>query len=92
MLNDTYGDLEVDKLFGKGAHLVVEAERVGAGLLRGENKVSLPLLLARENNLAVRALNLVIDIERAARLHLSIISVHLPSLNELSPRSEPTAK
>jgi len=64
------GDLEVDELLGEGTHFVVEAERVVTRLLRCKDKVSLSLLLARENDLAVRALNLVIDIERTAGLHL----------------------
>lgn len=68
--SSTYGDLEVDELLGEGTHFVVEAERVVTRLLRCKDKVSLSLLLARENDLAVRALNLVIDIERTAGLHL----------------------
>lgn len=63
MGSDTYSNLEIDELLGKGTHLVVEAEGVVTGLLRREDKVSLPLLLARENDLAVGTLDLVIDIE-----------------------------
>lgn len=66
----TYIDLKVDVFLGKGAHLVAEAERVVTGFLRSKGKVTLTLLFALKDNLAVRSLNNVVDIERATGLDL----------------------
>lgn len=63
-------NLKVHKLLGKCAHLVVEAERVVADLLRREDKVALSLLFALQDDLSARALDSVVDIERATRLNL----------------------
>lgn len=57
------GDLKVDKLLGEGAHLVVEAERVCAGLLSGEDEIALAFLLGLEDDLAAGGFDDVVDIE-----------------------------
>lgn len=67
---ETHGNLEVDKLLGECAHLVVEAERVVANLVRSEDKVTLALLLAVQNDLLVRGRDGVVDIKRATGLDL----------------------
>src|SRR5699024_8260371 len=64
----TNRNVKVDVFLGKRAHLVVEAERVLAGLLGRKDKVAAPLLFALENDLATRALDDVVDIKRTARL------------------------
>lgn len=66
----THRDLEIDKLVGDGAHLVVEAERVVTDLIAGEDKVALALLLALCDYLARRGGDLKVDIERASGLYL----------------------
>jgi hypothetical protein len=64
------GNLKVDILLGKGAHLVVKAERVVTNHVGREDKVALPLLLAVHDDLAIGTLNNVVDIERTSRLDL----------------------
>lgn len=59
----TDSNLKVDKLVCDSAHLIVEAERVVANIVAGEDKVSLALLLPVNDNLADWACNLEIDIE-----------------------------
>ena len=59
-------NLEVDEFLGERAHLVVEAELVLARHSRGEDKVSLPLLLSLQNYLAEWPSHLIVDIERTA--------------------------
>lgn len=76
-----YRNLNVDKLLGKGAHLVAEAERVVAGLLGRKGKVALALLFARHDDLVVRGRDFVVDIERATGLDLIIA---LASVSRLS--------
>ena len=71
----TNRNVKVDVFLGKRAHLVVEAERVLAGLLGRKDKVAAPLLFALENDLATRALDDVVDIKRTARLDLQWESV-----------------
>ena len=66
----TNRNLEVNKLLGECAHLIVEAERVVADPSSSKDKVALTLLLAREDDLAAGALDNVVDIERTARLNL----------------------
>jgi hypothetical protein len=56
-------DLKVDDLFGKGRHVVREAEGVLALLVGGEDVVALALLLELEEDLAVGSGGLDIDIE-----------------------------
>ncbi len=63
-------NLKVDKLLGVGAHLVVEAELVLAGVPRREDKVALPLLLAVHDVPPIGARDAVVDVEGAAGLHL----------------------
>lgn len=63
-------DLEIDKLLGEGTHLVIEAERVIADNVGGEDKVSLSLLLTVHDDLAIGTLNNVVDVKRTTRLDL----------------------
>ena len=75
----TYGDLEIDHLLGKRAHLIVEAEAVFAHVKRCEDKIALSLLGAVEDDFVCGADNRVVDIERASRLHLfTCLSARLP--------------
>jgi len=71
----TYGNLEIDKLFGKCAHLVAEAKRVLANLLRRKSKVALALLFALQDDLVLGSLDKVVNIKRAAGLDLDSASV-----------------
>jgi hypothetical protein len=73
--NETYGNLEIDKLFGKCAHLVAEAKRVLANLLRCKSKIALALLFALHNDLALGSLDNVVNIKRTAGLNLNSSSV-----------------
>ena len=66
----TNGNLKVDKLLAVRAHVVVEAELVLANIVGREDKVALLLLLALHDNLAGRARDLVVDVERASGLDL----------------------
>lgn len=66
----TDSNFEIDKFLGKCAHLVVEAERVVANLLRGEDKVALSLLFALKDDLSTGSLDKVIDIKRTTGLNL----------------------
>lgn len=75
-LEDAHRNLEVDEFLRKCTHFIVEAELVFANLVCGEDKVSLPLLLAVHDILAVRSSNLIIDIEGTAGLHLATHSKH----------------
>lgn len=70
MSGRTYSNLKVDEFIGKSAHLVVEAERVLSGRLCSEDEVALSFLLAADDDLAIRTLDNVIDIERTTRLDL----------------------
>jgi hypothetical protein len=63
-------NLKVDKLLCKGAHLVVEAELILAWFVGGKDEVALSLPLAVHDVFAIRASNLVVDIERSSGLHL----------------------
>ena len=72
---ETYGNLEIDKLFGKCAHLVAEAKRVLANLLRRKSKVALALLFALQDDLVLGSLDKVVNIKRAAGLDLDSASV-----------------
>jgi hypothetical protein len=74
----TYGDLEIHKLLGPGAHLVVEAEAVFAHVSRREHKVALLLLLALHDDAFLWPDNLVVDVEGAARLDLHISYISIP--------------
>lgn len=62
----SYGNFKVDDLLGVCAHVIVEAEFVIANFLRSEDKVTLTLLLANKNDLALRTSNFVVEIERAS--------------------------
>jgi hypothetical protein len=66
----TYGNLKIHKLVRERAHFIVEAELVFAALVRGEDKVALPLFLAVHHHLAPWPGDLVVNIEGAARLYL----------------------
>lgn len=66
----TNGDLEVHELLSGGAHLVAEAELVVAHSVGSKDKVSLPLLLALQNDLVAGADDRIVDIERPAGLDL----------------------
>lgn len=66
----TNGNLEINKLLGECAHLVVEAERVLANLVRREDEVALTLLFAVQDDLLVGGLHNIVDIERTTGLHL----------------------
>jgi hypothetical protein len=61
-----YRNFKVNKLVGKRAHLVVEAEFVFATVVRREDEVALPLLLPIHNDLAARARHLIVNVEGAA--------------------------
>lgn len=63
-------NLEVNKFLGESAHLVVEAKLVLAGLVGGKDEVPLAFSLAIHNVFAVRAGNLVVNIEGTSGLHL----------------------
>ena len=63
LIRGTYSDLEIYKLLGKCAHLIIEAEFVFTRFGRCENEVSLSLLLSIHNDLFLRSRNLVINIE-----------------------------
>lgn len=65
-----YSNLKVDKLLGVCAHLVIETERVFANLPGGEDKVSLPLLLAIHDVFPIGTRHFIIDIEGTTGLHL----------------------
>jgi len=56
-------DVKVDKLVGKRAHVIFEAEGVFADGIGGEDIVSLSLALAVEENLVIRVLYLIVDVE-----------------------------
>lgn len=64
------GDLEIDEFLGECAHLVIEAERICALFLSGEDEVALTLLLGLEDDLAARGLDDVVDIECTTGLDL----------------------
>lgn len=66
----TYSDLKVNQLFGKGTHLIVEAESVLANIIGGENKVSLPLFGTFHHGPFSWTYDLIIYIEGATRLDL----------------------
>lgn len=69
-------NLKVDKLLAVRAHVVVEAERVLSNLVRRENEVALPLLLALHDDLVIRPCNDVVDIKGPSGLDLSEQSAH----------------
>jgi hypothetical protein len=69
-----YGNLEIDQLFSKSAHFVVEAKSVLADLVGCEDKVALTLLGTIEDNLLISAVasgsdDRIIDIKRSTRLY-----------------------
>ena len=66
-----YRDFKINKLLGKRAHIVIKAESVLACLFRGEDEVTLSLLLRTHNDLVAGTDDAVVDIERATRLNLS---------------------
>jgi hypothetical protein len=66
----TYSDLKIHHLLRKGAHLIVEAEPVLPGIVCGEYKVTLSLLGSVEYDLVRGTNDRVVNVERAARLHL----------------------
>lgn len=70
MEGSAYRDLEVHRLLGEGAHLVVEAEAILAHIVGREDKVALSLLGTVENHLVVGASYCVVDIEGATGLDL----------------------
>ena len=61
-----YGNLEIDHLLRKRAHLVVEAEPVLSRLFRREHGVQLAFLGALHDDLVVGTGDNVVDIEGAA--------------------------
>lgn len=66
----TYCNLEVHHLVSIGGHLIAEAESVFSNSLRREDKISLPLLLSIHDLLVIRTYDVIVDIERTARLYL----------------------
>jgi hypothetical protein len=73
----TYGNLKIDQLLSKCAHLVVEAEPVLADLVGREYKVALALLGTVEDDLLVSTVasgpdDRVVDIKRSTRLYSEI--------------------
>lgn len=68
---NTYGDFEIYGFLCEGAHFVVEAEAIFSCVGGGEYKVALALFLVVHDDLLVRADYAVVDVEGAARLHLS---------------------
>ena len=69
-------DVKVDEFLGEGGHVVLEAELVFADMVRREHVVALPLALANEHDLAVRVLDLEVDVERPSGLHLCNVGCH----------------
>jgi len=69
-MGNTYSDFKVDKLLGVCAHIVGEAELVLSNIIGREDKVSLALLLALNDDPASRAGDFIVDIERTAGLNL----------------------
>lgn len=72
--DSTYSDLEINKLLGECAHLVVEAEAVLADLVGSEDEVALSFLRSVKDDLLLAAIGTwahdrVIDVERTARLN-----------------------
>lgn len=59
-------DVKVDHLFGEGAHVVREAERVLARLLGGEDVVALSFALAVDHDHVGRVRHGPVNVERSA--------------------------
>lgn len=71
----THCDLEVHDLLGERAHLIVEAESVFADIVGGEDKVSLPLLIAFYDLVFVGADDFVIYVEGTSGLNLPQLAI-----------------
>ena len=67
-------DVEVEEFLGQSGHVVLEAERVFADGVRGEDVVALAFALAVEEDLLVGILDVKVDVERASGLNLFRIS------------------
>lgn len=88
----THSNLEVDKLFGECAHLVIKAEGVNAIHLGCEDEVALAFLLALQDHLAIGTLHDVIDIKRTTGLNLSNTSYSLVGVSQAWGQALLTAK
>jgi hypothetical protein len=75
----TYSNLEIHKFLRKSTHLIIKAESIFARFQGREHEITLSLLLPIHNDLVLRSDNLVVDIEGATCLDLTIsINQHHP--------------
>jgi hypothetical protein len=65
-----YRDLEVHDLLRKGAHFVVEAKSIFAGIVGGEDEITLSFAGPVKDDFFVGAYHRVVDVEGAAGLDL----------------------
>lgn len=66
----TNSEFEIDHLFCKGGHVIVEATTIFTRLVGREDKIALSFLGPFQDDLLVRSDDAVVDIERAAGLDL----------------------
>lgn len=75
LLANTNSDVEVDVFLRKCAHLVAEAEGVVAHYLCGKGEITLALLFTRQDNLAVRVGDFVVNVKRTTGLDLNLTAI-----------------
>jgi hypothetical protein len=68
-------DVKVDKLFGKGGHVILKAKGVFADGICGEDKVALSLTLTVKKDLVIRVFDFIVYVKRASGLHLGTEAV-----------------
>lgn len=73
-----YCNFKVYRLIGKRGHFIAEAEAVLAQVVRREDELALPLLVALGDDPLARGVNLVVDVERPAVLYLGAVSASAP--------------